>query len=276
MSASGAFTLLSLALAGASAPAKPQRILSTNLCADQLLLQLVEPERIAGLSHLAADPELSALSERARGLPLVRPSAEEAFLRRPDLALVGKYWAREAVHALRELGVPLVEVAPVESFEAVRKRLTQVARAVGEEERGQRLLAEFDAELAALRARRTSPAPRAALVQSDGTTMGRGALVDEVFTAAGFRNVSADMGLAAHATIDLERLLLSSPDLLVMPRYRAEAPTLARERGRHPALSSGGIPELSVPFALIVCGTTETVRVVRQLVEWREQWGRAP
>ena len=52
--------LLILALCWSGmAQAKPQRIVSLNLCTDQLLLQLVEPERIAALTYLSDDPRQS-------------------------------------------------------------------------------------------------------------------------------------------------------------------------------------------------------------------------
>ena len=36
----------------AASVTKPQRIVSLNLCTDQLLLQLVEPQRIAAISNI--------------------------------------------------------------------------------------------------------------------------------------------------------------------------------------------------------------------------------
>ena len=62
-----------------------QRIVSLNLCADQILVDLVPRERIAAVSHLAADPWSSAVAEKARGIPWTRGKAEEvlAYRSRP-------------------------------------------------------------------------------------------------------------------------------------------------------------------------------------------------
>src|SRR3546814_7736246 len=43
----------------AKAPAIPQRIVSINLCADQLVLALADRGQIAGLTKNATDPEMS-------------------------------------------------------------------------------------------------------------------------------------------------------------------------------------------------------------------------
>ena len=40
---------------------KPSRIVSLDLCTDQLLVELVDRGRIAAVTHLAADPSLPAL-----------------------------------------------------------------------------------------------------------------------------------------------------------------------------------------------------------------------
>src|SRR5690606_8616627 len=59
-----------LALVYALAPAAaepPKRIVSLNLCTDQLLVDLVAPQRIGALSRLAADPALSSISDRIAG-----------------------------------------------------------------------------------------------------------------------------------------------------------------------------------------------------------------
>ena len=62
-----------LALLGASAALQAGsggRIVSINLCTDQLLLLLAPRSRIASVSHLAANPLYSAYADRAGGLPV--------------------------------------------------------------------------------------------------------------------------------------------------------------------------------------------------------------
>ena len=47
-------------------PSRCRRVASINLCADQLVLTLADPEQILTVSWLAADPEESLLAEAAR------------------------------------------------------------------------------------------------------------------------------------------------------------------------------------------------------------------
>src|SRR4029079_12353654 len=77
-------------LAGAAnAAAAPKRIVSFNLCADQLVVALADPEQIAGLSPYSADARLSVVAEQARAFPRLDWSAESTVALGPDLVLVG-------------------------------------------------------------------------------------------------------------------------------------------------------------------------------------------
>ncbi len=69
----------------AKAPAVPQRIVSINLCADQLVLALADRSQIAGLTKNATDREMSGEAAAARGLPLLSNSAEQILAIEPDL-----------------------------------------------------------------------------------------------------------------------------------------------------------------------------------------------
>ena len=59
-----------------ASPLKPKRIVSLNLCTDQLLLTLGLRSRIVSLTFLAADPSASAMAEAARGIATNRGRAE--------------------------------------------------------------------------------------------------------------------------------------------------------------------------------------------------------
>ena len=49
----------------ASQSGPPSRIVSINLCADELLVALADPEQIAALSPYATDPDLSFMAKEA-------------------------------------------------------------------------------------------------------------------------------------------------------------------------------------------------------------------
>jgi iron complex transport system substrate-binding protein len=77
----------SLALLAAPAGAAPQRVASLNLCTDELLLMLGQPDQIASVTHLSHKPAETILWRRARRYPLNDGSLLSVARLRPDLVL---------------------------------------------------------------------------------------------------------------------------------------------------------------------------------------------
>ena len=73
-----------IALLAAPARATPPSVASINLCADQLVLVLADPEQILTVSWLSADPEESLLAATAAHYPLNYGTAEELLRFAPD------------------------------------------------------------------------------------------------------------------------------------------------------------------------------------------------
>ena len=78
-------SLLATSVLAAPLGAKPAHIVSLNLCGDQYVVRLAERARIASLSPLAVDPELSAVAGEAAGLPRKRGRAEDVIMLAPIL-----------------------------------------------------------------------------------------------------------------------------------------------------------------------------------------------
>ena len=72
---------------------RPQRIVSTGLCADQLLLMIADRSQIASLSSFVTDPNMSYMIDAVGDLPLNNSSVEEVIPYAPDL-VVGSSFCR--------------------------------------------------------------------------------------------------------------------------------------------------------------------------------------
>ena len=254
--------------------APPQRIVSMNLCADQLLMLLAERERIASVSFLAAEPRASAMAEQARGLPLNHGLAEQILPLEPDLVIAGAFTTRPTVALLRKLGYRVLDLPVASSLADVRANIRLVAEAIGAPARGEALIAGFDARLAALPPPGEGPRPLAALYWANGLTSGRGTLAAAITQAAGLRNLAVELGLAGTWQLPLETLLSAAPDALVMGRIRPN-PALANESFRHPALEQGFAqrPRLRIADRHWVCGTPFVAESIERLAALRAARG---
>ena len=70
-------------LPGASSAAGLPRIVSMNVCTDQLLLTLADPEQILGLSRFSRDGWQSWAADDARRYPVLSGGAEDVLVQSP-------------------------------------------------------------------------------------------------------------------------------------------------------------------------------------------------
>lgn len=254
----------------APAAAKPTRIVSLNLCTDQLVLQLADRSRIASLTFNAVDPDLSYMWEAARGLPVNRGRAEEILPLEPDLVLAYRFSATAAVQLLRRLGYTVHMFDLPQSLDGVRAQIRQVAELLGERARGEALVAELDAGLKAARA----PAgrrPLAAIYGPRATMPGSGTLTDAVLAAAGLENLGTRLGLAGVMQVPLETVLLAAPEVFVIEADYLGDSSLAAGFLRHPALAHlrEAAEVVRVPQRLWFCGGPQLAEAVRRVAAAR-------
>ncbi len=253
----------------AGAEPGPARVVSMNLCTDQLAMLLAAPGQLVSVSHLASDPLSSSMVDEAAAYPANRGGAEQIFLMHPDLVLAGTYTSLASVALLRDLGVEVVQLPPVNALDQVPEQIRAVGAALGRAAAAEALVAEFEQGLAALRS--DLPPRRAALYYPNGYTVGEGTLADDVLNHTGFTNVGATAGLTGGGTLPLERLVLAAPDLIVTSTPYPGA-SRSEEILRHPALAAlraraGSVVTSDADW---VCGTPHILRALAAMKAARE------
>ena len=248
--------------------AAPQRVVSMNLCTDQLVILLAAPSQVYSVSHLATGEQGSVLFEQAGDYVINHGLAEQIFLMKPDLIVAGTFSTRATVDMLRRLGFPVEEFAPASSFDDIRTNVRRMGHLLGREERAEALLAEMDAVLA-----RAYPADSvdaiAGLYGANSVTSGAGTLVDDALGHAGLGNLGAELGISGTAKLPLEVLITHTPDILIGRSRWSEAPAMAYDAYDHPAMRGlkAGTHEASVPDKYWICGTPFTAHAVERLAE---------
>lgn len=246
----------------------PQRIVSMNLCTDQLLLLLVEPRRIASLSYFAADPAYSPLAAQARALPANRGQAEEVLAYAPDLILTSQFSATLAANLLERLGHPVHRLGFAATADEVYAQVREVAELTGTAAQAERLVAELQA---AIRTEQQDLLPRlrgrsAAFFASNGFSYGSATLQHDFLASLGLRNVAAEAGLRGPAQLPLELLLAAQPDFLLVDSRNALDAQLAHPLLRHPALAAlgGRTRVLDMPDTFFQCASPQLLEAYRR------------
>ena len=247
---------------------KPQRIVSLNLCVDQILVDLVPRSRIRALSHLAADKSVSAVAEMARGVPATRGEPEHVLQLNPDLVIAGTFTTKATTNLLERLGLSVLVMPLAQDFTGIRKAVRTIAAAVGEPGRGARLITRFDTALSKVSRQLPSGRRPSALVYGvNGATAAPSSLADTVLHAAGLQNAGPGRQTSAAGTLPLEVLVARPPQLIVLVGAADEYRTAAADNLRHPALRHVLRHNRSVriPRALWLCGSPRVAEAVSRL-----------
>lgn len=265
--------LLALALlATPAAAAPPQRIVSLNLCADELVLRLADRDHVASVTWLARDPRGSNVAALATDVPVNRGLAEEIVALKPDLVIVGAFTTRTTTALLRRFGIPILELGAPDTLEGAYAQIRQVAERLGVPERGEAMVREMQAAFA-----RLPPVPEhrptALVLRPNGFTAGRGTLADEVLARAGLDNLAARLTPDRMGQLTLEEIVRAQPDLLVINAAREGPPSLADELLHHPALAKllTGEREVALPTRLWACAGPELAEAAQRLAAARER-----
>jgi iron complex transport system substrate-binding protein len=252
----------------AESVSKPHRIVSMNLCTDELVLRLADRQNIVSVTWKAREPDQSNVVQLAQGIPINHGLAEEIIPLKPDLLLAGVYTTRPTVALLKRAGIRSVDADVARSFDDVRKQYREVAALLEEQERGERTIAEMDSNLARLARERPSGAPTAIVLHANNFTFGRGSLIDEVVTHAGFENVAVRLGIGEVGQLPLEIITMNPVDVLIVSSYRDGPSAMATEFLRHPVLSrlSDRTRVVVFPNRLTDCGGPALVEAVERLM----------
>lgn len=251
-----------------AAPATPGRVVSLNLCTDQLLLWLARPDQIASLSPLARDASLSFLAGEAARFPPNAGRGEAILIGGADLVLAGPFDGGARLAMLRRFELPVMTLGLWTSLAQGREQVMALGRALGNPDRAAELVARMDAALA--RAKDAAPARRSVLVlQRRGYTSGETSILDELLRHMGLEPHAAALGLPSGGVVPLERLIAAPPDYLLMAASDAAAVDQGSALLRHPALAQAVPPErrLVLPDRLTICGGPSTPEAIDALAD---------
>ena len=211
------------------------RIASLNLCTDSMLFELAAPEKIVSVTHLSRDPRLSYFASRAQTIAVNRGHIEEIIAVQPDLVLAVGGDANGAVALLKKLDYRVQTFTPILGLADFRVAFLQLADTLGVRTKALSLLAAMDAALAHERA--TSKHEITAIVyRPNGFSPGQHSLASDLMSAAGLRNLAAELGNEYGAFIPLEKLVYATPDLILLGVGHSAYPSLAESVLRHPAI----------------------------------------
>jgi iron complex transport system substrate-binding protein len=245
----------------------PQRVISLNLCTDQLLLDLAPPGQVIGLSPFARDSVRSWAADRVAGLPVLSGTAEEIMVLKPDLVVSGRFTKRATREFIRARGIPLEEFDPARTISETKRQITRFGVITGATARAAERVAELDAAVGELKAAASGAGGRVLPLSRRGWAAGSQTLMSDLLTQAGLTNAAEELGLRTGGIVSLEAIVRLKPDAILLSQDDGGAEDQGRALLLHPAIQDLFPPErrIVIPERLTVCGGPMLADAVRLL-----------
>jgi iron complex transport system substrate-binding protein len=245
------------------------RIASMNVCTDQLLITLADPEQILGLSRYARERFESFAADDARRFRILSGGAEDILVLRPDIVVASQFDKRSTRELLEEKGLHLAEFAVPRNLGEVKAQIREMGDVVGHPDRARTEIARLDDAIARARQAVAAKPYRVLPLSRRGWVSGSDSLVSSLLAETGLFNAAGDLGITFGGFASLEAIVNLKPDLIVV----SEAGDRAEDDGRafllHPALERFYPPSkrIVIPDRLTVCGGVMLAEALDELVK---------
>ncbi|MEA5092002.1 Vitamin B12-binding protein [bioreactor metagenome] len=203
---------------------KPQRIISLNISSDEILLDLVDSERIIALSNNSEDEQISSVVAKAKAVKTklsLRTNIEKIYALRPDLVFVPEAGPPEIAKSLSELGIKVHIVKSASNIYDIESKIKDIAMAVGETEKGQKLIAEMENNLMKVTAKTQNVIHKKTVIAfTYGGAYGvKDGLFDNICNYAGVINGASKVGLKKGEKLSKENIIEINPDIFLLPTW---------------------------------------------------------
>ena len=204
---------------------KPKRIVSYSISTDEILMALVEPERIAALSRLVDDPGVSSIVQEAKKIPnrVQGQSVEGVLAFKPDLVIIPDFHPPEMLQSARELGLKVYIYKTPSNVEGVKRSIRQLASLTGEKEKGEEVIAKMDAKINKVQQRiATIPKDkrkRVIQLRSEGAFYAPDNSFGDVCRYAGVSDATLELHYPSAMEITQEKIVELNPDIIFVPDW---------------------------------------------------------
>jgi iron complex transport system substrate-binding protein len=263
------FSLLATTAHAAGQP----RIASINMCTDQLLLTLADPEQIVGLSPYSRDSARSWAAAAAARFPKLSGEAEDVLVLKPDFVVAGRFTKRATRELLKAEGFRVEEFDAVRSLDETRQEILRMGELVGHPDRAVAAVARIDAAVARAKEAVARRPLHVLALSRRGWVSGGDSLTSSLLAAVGLSNAASQLGYKLGGFASLETIVSLRPDLLLL----SNGSDFAEDQGTafllHPALEQLYPPakRIVMPERLTVCGGPMLADALETLVRELER-----
>jgi iron complex transport system substrate-binding protein len=232
------------------------RIASINLCTDQFLMTLADPDQILGLSPYSRDAARSWAATEARKYRRLSGEAEDVLVLKPDIVVAGRYTKRATRELLKQQGLRVAEFDTAQSIDDVKRQIRRMGNLVQHPDRAERQIARLDAAIARAKQAVAKRPYRVLALSRRGWVSGDDSVTSALLSVAGLSNAASGLGVKHGGFAKLEPIVALRPDFIVVADGRDAAEDEGQALLLHPALEKLYPPSkrIVIPEDLTVCG----------------------
>jgi iron complex transport system substrate-binding protein len=220
-----------------SASTTPVRIASLTLGTDEILSELVPPERMACVTFLVDDPQISNVPGiYPHQIPRLRASDPERIIGlNPDLVCVAPYNSADFSKVMERSGFLVYRSEACHSMDEIEAGILDLGKCVSEPGRAGDLVKRMRARRQQLveRLQGVPHRPRV-LYWAGGFTAGRQTTINDIIREAGGINVAVEKDREGSAEISTEQVIAADPEYILLSRWSEDES--AGHIDKHPLL----------------------------------------
>lgn len=228
----------SIVVLATSTNAGPKRIASLNLCTDELLLSLADPDQIISLTWLAREESLSAFFEPARSYHQNNGRASDVIPLNPDLVFLSEFSPANTLGLLESVGIKSVVVPEPRTTEQLLENIRAMSSAIDQVKKGEDLISLFSSRLKSIAEDKKRQIISALLLSPGIASFGSSAVKIEILKMLNIRVLNQEKPSLANRYLSIEELTRSSPDFVIIDKYSGNYPSVSEEMLRHPLIQS--------------------------------------
>ncbi len=221
-----------------SSYAGPKRVASLNLCTDELLLSLADPDQIISLTWLAREESLSPFFEPARSYHQNNGRASDVIPLNPDLVFLSEFSPANTLGLLKTVGIKSVVVPEPRTTTQLLENIRAMSSAIDQVRKGEELISLFSSRLKSIAEGKSRKKISALLLSPGIASFGSSAVKIEILKKLNIRVLNQEKPSLASRYLSIEELTRSSPDVVIIDKYSSGYPSMSEEMLRHPLIQS--------------------------------------
>lgn len=203
---------------------KPQRIISLNVSADEILLDLVDNKRLVALSALSDDDGICSAADKAKNIKgrVYGNNIEGILIYQPDLVIIPDYDSN-TINALRSSDLKVYVYKTPSNMAEIFLFIKSLGEVTGENKKAEQMAENLKQRLEKVRqtvnaAVHENEKLNVIMLSFNGPIGMKGTFSDVCYYA-GLKNCLADIDIPFQNKLSQEKMLELNPDIIITPSW---------------------------------------------------------